>query len=128
MKALTKRQKRGLYKFITYGCANCHFGTLVGGLTYAKFLGKTKDLGRYYLTKRKEDKFIFKVPSLRNVEKTAPYFHDGSVKSLREAIRIMAKVQLSRELSEEDVEDIYSFLKSLTGKIPEEALKLPVLP
>ena len=71
---------------------------------------------------------MFKVPVLRNVEKTPPYFHDGSVDSMEEAVFIMAKVQLGRELTKEQVSDVTAFLKSLTGTIPEDILKVPVLP
>ena len=75
----------------------------------------TKDEGRTKVTNNPADKFVFKVPSLRNVEKTAPYFHDGSVKTLPEAVSIMAEYQLGKQLSKEEVDDIVSFLGSLTA-------------
>lgn len=78
----------------------------------------TEDLGRYEVTKNETDKQVFKVPSLRNVEKTAPYFHDGSVPTLNEAVTLMGRHQLGREFSPEQVESIVTFLKSLTGEIP----------
>ena len=86
------------------------------------------DEGRYAVTKNEADKYVFKVPVLRNVAKTAPYFHDGSVDKLEEAVWIMGKVQLNRDLTKEQVAEIVAFLKSLTGIIPEEALTIPLLP
>lgn len=84
--------------------------------------------GRYDVTKKPEDMYVFKVPSLRNVERTAPYFHDGQVWSLEEAVRIMADIQLGVQLKDDEVKAIVAFLKSLTGEIPRHALTLPVLP
>ena len=77
------------------------------------------------VTKNEADKFMFKVPSLRNVEKTYPYFHDGSVKDINEAVKIMAKVQLNKDLSDAEVNQITSFMKTLTGDIPAEAKQIP---
>jgi cytochrome c peroxidase len=74
------------------------------------------DLGRYNVTGLEEDKYVFKVPSLRNVSLTGPYFHDGSAKTLEEAVNTMARYQLGRELPAADVEQIVKFLKSLTGE------------
>jgi cytochrome c peroxidase len=79
----------------------------------------TSDEGRFGVTKNEADRFVFKVPSLRNSEKTAPYFHDGGVKTLEEAVRFMGKHQLGRDLSTEDTASIVTFLRSLTGKLPE---------
>ena len=136
--ALNEQEKRGLKKFISIGCASCHQGALLGGTMYQKFgvvepywkytKSEKIDLGRYSVTKKEEDKYVFKVPPLRNVAKTAPYFHDGSVWSLKDAIKIMAKVQLGKDLSKEDIEDIYAFLKSLTGELSEDIKTIPVLP
>jgi cytochrome c peroxidase len=84
--------------------------------------------GRYAVTKMESDRYVFKVPVLRNVARTAPYFHDGSVDGLEMAEWIMGKVQLGKDLSQVELEDINAFLKSLTGRIPEDALKLPLLP
>lgn len=118
--ALSDTEKRGLTKFIEVGCVNCHNGMGVGGETYQK-LGlevpyPTKDLGRFEVTKDEDDKHVFKVPSLRNVTKTYPYFHDGHVKSLTSAIKIMGKHQLDVKLTGREVSDIKSFLNSLTAK------------
>jgi len=76
----------------------------------------SKDLGRYEVTKNEADKLMFKVPSLRNVAKTGPYFHDGSVKTLDQAVSLMAEHQLGRQLSAEQVQEIVTFLNSLTAK------------
>ena len=86
------------------------------------------DEGHAAVTKNPADKFFFKVPVLRNVAETPPYFHDGSVDKLEDAVVIMAKVQLAKDLTKDQVADITAFLKSLTGKIPEMALTVPVLP
>ena len=119
-KALTVAQKRGLQSFIKVGCTTCHSGVAMGGGMYMK-LGlvkeyKTKDLGRFEVTKNEADKHVFKVPSLRNIAKTAPYFHDGSVATLEEAIKIMAEYQLGKELTDAQVSDIKAFLESTTAK------------
>jgi cytochrome c peroxidase len=137
-KALTPEEKRGLNTFIEVGCVACHNGVLVGGTMYQKFgiyepywkytKSESIDEGRYAVTKKEEDKYVFKVPPLRNVAMTAPYFHDGSVASLEEAVWIMGKVQLGKDLTKEQVRDIVAFLKSLTGKIPEDARTPPILP
>ncbi len=123
---LNTKERRGLKKFIEIGCAGCHSGQLIGGEMYQKFgvandpyplTGSTKrDLGRYDVTKDEDDKEVFKVPPLRNVTKTAPYFHDGSVETLDEAIYIMGKVQLDVEIGAQDREDIQAFLKTLETK------------
>jgi cytochrome c peroxidase len=120
------------------GCMTCHSGTYIGGQMYQKFgifepywkytKSETIDEGRYEVTKQESDKYVFKVSVLRNVEKTAPYFHDGSVSHLDEVIWIMGKIQLGRDLTKQQKENIFSFLTSLTGTIPEEALKVPILP
>lgn len=122
--ALTAEEKAGLKTFTTTGCAACHSGVGVGGGMYQK-LGmvvpyETKDEGRFAITKNEADRFVFKVPSLRNVEKTAPYFHDGSVATLSDAIRLMGKHQLGRDLSPEDIASITTFLRSLTGEPSKE--------
>jgi cytochrome c peroxidase len=125
--ALTAQQKRGLEVFINTGCATCHNGIALGGNSFQKFgaisdfrtLTKSKnaDNGLFDITKNELDKDNFKVPSLRNIEHTYPYFHDGSVKDLKEAIKIMAKVQLNKTLAQSELDDIESFLKSLTGEV-----------
>jgi cytochrome c peroxidase len=136
--ALTEPEKRGLQTFMQTGCAGCHSSPYLSGQMYQKFgilepYGKyTKsadiDEGRYTVTKNETDKYVFKVPILRNVEKTAPYFHDGSVDHLYDAIWIMGKVQLGKELTKAQVDDILAFLRTLTGNIPENALQIPLLP
>jgi cytochrome c peroxidase len=119
-KALTKEEILGMQTFMTQGCTTCHIGPLLGGNSYRK-MGQarpyeTKDLGRYAVTKKEEDKFMFKVPSLRNVALTEPYFHDGSAATLTDAIAKMAYHQLGKQLAEQDVAAIAAFLKSLTDK------------
>ena len=88
----------------------------------------SRDLGRFELTKQDSDRMVFKVPSLRNVEKTGPYFHDGSVATLEEAVKLMGHHQLGKELSDADVKSIVVFLDSLTGPLPKEQIAAPTLP
>jgi cytochrome c peroxidase len=127
-RALTERQRAGLRAFIATGCGGCHNGVNFGGTLLQKF-GLTKDYwletgspkpdsGRFAFTKKEEDRYVFRVPMLRNVVKTAPYFHDGSVDELERAVRIMGILQLGRTLDAAVVGDIVSFLESLTGEIP----------
>jgi cytochrome c peroxidase len=126
--ALSERQKAGLRSFISIGCAGCHNGTELGGTMLSKFgvvkdywleTGSQKiDQGRFSITKKEEDRYVFRVPMLRNVAKTAPYFHDGSVETLDRAVRVMASVQLGRKLDDATVADVVAFLDSLTGEIP----------
>jgi cytochrome c peroxidase len=137
-KALTEQQKRGLKTFIGTACSSCHQSPYLGGQLYQKFgvfqpyeqytKSAQVDEGHSAVTKNPADKFFFKVPVLRNVAETPPYFHDGSVDKLEDAVVIMAKVQLAKDLTKDQVADITAFLKSLTGKIPEMALTVPVLP
>ncbi len=121
MQALNRNEKLGLALFMEIGCAECHKGALLGGTEYRK-LGEVEpyankeDLGRFDVTKKEEDKYVFKVPSLRNIVITRPYFHDGKVKTLPEAVTLMAKLQLGTELEEEQVKQITAFLRSLTDK------------
>lgn len=126
--ALNVAQKAGLRAFIATGCGACHSGALLGGNSNQRF-GVTKDYwletgsakvdpGRFAATKKEEDRYVFRVPMLRNVAKTAPYFHDGSVDDLGRAVRIMASVQLGRTLDDATVESIVAFLGSLTGEVP----------
>ncbi len=136
--ALTERQKRGLKTFMDTGCMTCHFSPYLGGQMYQKFgvfepyekytKSQHIDEGRFAVTKNPSDKFVFKVPVLRNVAETPPYFHDGSVDKLADAVMIMAKIQLAKDLTKEQAGDIATFFVSLTGRIPEAALKAPVLP
>jgi cytochrome c peroxidase len=127
-RAITERQKVGLRTFISTGCAGCHNGALFGGTQFRKFglvkdywteTGVAKpDLGRHAVTKKDEDKYVFRVPMLRNVARTAPYFHDGSVDTLDRAVKIMGAVQLGRTLDDATVSLITAFLESLTGEVP----------
>jgi cytochrome c peroxidase len=131
--ALTKEKKEGLQLFISKGCIACHNGVAIGGGMYRKFgvvkpYTYQKDLGRYEITKKEEDKYVFKVPSLRNITRTYPYFHDGKIWDIKEAVKTMGEVQLGIPLKEEEIDKIVAFLDSLTGTIPEDALRLPVLP
>ena len=107
-------------------------GAVVGGNMYQK-LGlvkpyETADEGRFEVTGNESDKHVFKVPSLRNIAKTGPYFHDGSVKTLDEAVKIMAEYQLGKELSDEDTTKIVTFLTALTGELPTDRIGKPELP
>lgn len=120
--ALTGQQKRGFKYFVEYGCTTCHQGRNIGGNIYQKLgrlddipLRLSFDLGRFEVTKQLSDKYMFKVPSLRNVAETAPYFHNGSISTLPDAVKIMAKAQLARELTESEVEDIVALLQSFSG-------------
>jgi len=142
--ALSAQAQRGLDKFMSYGCAGCHNGVTVGGQMYQKFgltqdywtltgssekeLLKGRDKGRFHDTKNDADAFIFKVQQLRNVAVTPPYFHDGSVARLGDAVRIMGKLQLGRDLNDADVSDIVAFLGSLTGEVPAQFANVPSLP
>jgi cytochrome c peroxidase len=124
--ALTPVEQTGYRKFREYGCVSCHQGVNLGGNLfermgvfgdYFKDRGNETDvdLGRFNVTKSPADRHFFRVPSLRNVAKTAPYFHDGSVKNLPDAVRIMAQYQLGRSMPEDDLVGIVSFLYTLTG-------------
>jgi len=142
--ALSPGARRGLHKFISFGCAGCHNGALLGGQMYQKFgltqdywtmtgsqeidLFKGRDKGRFHDTKNESDAYIFKVQQLRNVAMTPPYFHDGSVAHLADAVRIMAKLQLGRDLTNDDVSDLVAFLESLTGEPPAHFVNVPTLP
>jgi cytochrome c peroxidase len=136
--ALSERERAGLRTFIDTGCVACHNGVGVGGGDFRKFgvvedywkatASHEIDKGRAVDTKNEEDEYLFKVPSLRNVAMTGPYFHDGSVASLETAVRIMARVQLGAAPGDKEVEDIVAFLGSLTGPLPANYATAPVLP
>ena len=136
--ALAASERKGLRNFIEKGCVECHNGTGVGGARFEKFgvvddywkaTGSQEiDKGRFNLTKDSADLYVFKIPSLRNAAMTPPYFHDGSVKALADAVRIMGTVQLGTALSGAEVKEIVTFLGSLTGKLPENFATAPVLP
>ena len=124
--ALTEDEQQGYQYFKDYGCISCHQGINIGANMFQRFgvfdgyfNNKTisqSDLGRFNVTGIEEDRYVFKVPSLRNVAVTAPYFHDGSVSTLENAVMIMGRYQLGRELSEEDIRLLTAFLQSLTGQ------------
>ncbi|MFC1673195.1 cytochrome-c peroxidase [Pseudomonadota bacterium] len=125
--AISAEAKRGYDLFQSYGCTSCHQGLNVGGNMYQTmgamddYFGdrgdvEDGDMGRYQVTGRERDRFVFKVPSLRVVVHTAPYFHDGSAETLEEAITRMAKYQLGREMPNEDIAPIIEFLHSLAGE------------
>lgn len=122
--ALTDAEKVGFARFADVGCPTCHSGAYVGGAELKKlglakpWTGKVDDTGRMTVTKDEADRLLFKVPSLRNVAKTAPYFHDGSIATLDEAVKLMARHQLGKELSDADVTSIVTFLGALTGDLP----------
>ncbi|HHL39277.1 MAG TPA: cytochrome-c peroxidase [Deltaproteobacteria bacterium] len=115
--ALTAREVRGLELFVSKGCVACHNGAAVGGASFQRF-DYGSDQGRYEVTKDEADRKVFRVAPLRNVELTYPYFHDGKVWSLEEAVKIMAQKQLGVELTAAETADIVAFLKSLTGAQP----------
>lgn len=126
--AITAEEQDGYAKFKQYGCIACHQGVNVGGNMFQKFgvMGdyfarrgqpSEADLGRYLVTGDDEDKHVFKVPSLRNVALTAPYFHDASAKTLADAVDVMFRYQLGRAASRSDKEAIVKFLKTLTGEL-----------
>jgi len=130
---ITQEEMAGHHEFMHGGCASCHNGPYVGGRMFQR-LGAQKpwpaatDLGRIAVTRNDADRMVFKVPSLRNVEKTGPYFHDGKVATLDEAVRLMAQYQLNTQLEDRQVKQIVAWLKTLTGEIPIEYVRAPVLP
>jgi cytochrome c peroxidase len=131
---LTDDEKAGFHKFVMTGCTACHAGPYVGGMMFQKTglvkpWPNLKDGGRFDVTKNEADKFMFVVPTLRNVEKTAPYFHDGSVASLEESVKMMAEYNLGRQLPDEDVKQIVAWMKTLTGELPpQDLIAKPELP
>lgn len=146
-RVLTAQQIRGMNTFAAVGCASCHQGPNFSGPAlplgqgffmkfpvYAQspYVAKydlTKDLGRYEVTHNAADRNVWRVPGLRNLAYTAPYMHNGSVKSLPEAVRVMASAQLNRNLTAQQVGDITAFLQSLTGPFPEQTMpRLPPTP
>lgn len=131
--ALTLKEKEGLRTFLNVGCMVCHTGPLLGGKTFER-LGAVepwpnqKDTGRTAVTQQAVDRMMFKVPTLRNVARTAPYFHDGSAATLPEAVRLMGKHQLGLELTPAEIESIVTWLGSLDGKVAEPLMTKPELP
>ncbi len=143
-KALTAQQVKGMKLVDEIGCTSCHTGVnfageglkagegnyqpfpQIPGSKYDKMYDITSDLGRYEVTKKAEDKNHWRVPTWRNIALTAPYFHNGKVRTLDEAVRVMAKTQLDMDLNETQVADIVAFLNSLTGEFPKQTM--PRLP
>jgi cytochrome c peroxidase len=137
-RTLSPAARAGLRTFMQIGCVGCHNGVGIGGSMYQKF-GLVEDYwkatgspgidrGRFDVTQDPADMYVFKVPSLRNVAMTPPYFHDGSVSTLPAAVRVMARVQLGRTLADREVADIVAFLESLTGRLPDDFATTPRLP
>lgn len=131
--ALTAEEKAGFNTFHASGCGTCHAGAYLGGNLFQK-LGAVKewpdtnDPGRAKVTNSEADRMMFKVPSLRNIEKTGPYFHDGKTGTLSAAIAGMAEYQLGKKLTPQEIASIETFLKSLTGQVPADLIKQPELP
>jgi len=131
-KAITTQELAGYQLFKTHGCVACHNGPALGGTSFQKmgivepYKSSSPAQGRVAVTGKDADRFNFKVPTLRNVELTYPYFHDGEAATLSEAVAIMGKLQLGRSYSEQEVKDIVAFLNTLTGERP--AIELPLLP
>ena len=145
--ALTAEQQRGMQAFDKAGCTTCHSGANFDGPTlpvgtgfYMKFplnaaspyVAKYRladDLGRYTATKKDADRNMWRVPTLRNLVFTAPYMHNGSVKSLDEAVKVMASTQLNKDLTPQETRDIVAFLEALTGPFPDQMMpRLPPTP
>lgn len=133
-KALSETEKKGLQAFMDKGCVDCHGGINMGGDDYYGFGVEQApdqaimagDKGRYVVTELKDDEFVFKSPSLRNIELTTPYFHSGKVWSLREAVAVMSTAQLGSKLTAQEIDLVVAFLKSTTGKQP--VIDHPILP
>jgi cytochrome c peroxidase len=126
--ALSEAEQQGLQTYLKLDCNSCHDGILLGGETYEPLgkehpYGNQADQGIYELTGLEEDRMFFKVAPLRNVALTAPYFHDGRIATLEEAVRKMGKLQLDLELSDQQVNDVTAFLRTLTDKNREQYLK-----
>jgi cytochrome c peroxidase len=145
--ALSAEQLKGMERFAALGCTGCHAGPAFNGAALAtgpgllmkfpvnaksEYIAKyalTKDRGRYEVTKQDADAQLWRVPTLRNLVYTAPYFHNGSVKTLDEAVRVMASTQLDKKLAEPDVKAVVAFLEALSGNFPEQTMpRLPATP
>jgi cytochrome c peroxidase len=131
--ALTDEEKAGFNEFMETGCQGCHSGAYIGGQMYQR-LGivkpypDTSDPGREKVTEDESDRMVFKVPGLRNIAETKPYYHNGKVETLEQAVSRMAEYQLGKNLTEAQVRSIITWLKTLTGELPAEYIKMPVLP
>lgn len=137
--ALNEQERKGVRAFINNGCIACHAGVNLGGESFQKFGlvkgpywqftgSKKRDEGRFEVTQTESDKFVFRVPGLRNVARTYPYFHDGSVWELGRAVSIMGEAQLGKQLPQEEVDSIVAFLSTLSGSVSEFARTMPELP
>jgi cytochrome c peroxidase len=131
--ALNAEEKSGAKLFANLGCVVCHTGPYVGGSMFERLGARvpwpiTKDRGRGQVTGAAADDMVFKVPSLRNVAKTPPYFHDGSAPTLNTAVRMMARHQLGVELDDDEARELEAWLGSLTGDIPRDYIAPPALP
>jgi cytochrome c peroxidase len=145
--AMTEQQIKGMEAFEKTGCTACHSGANFSGPKmpmgtgffmkfptfadndYAKKYNFAEDLGKYTVTQKEADKNMWRIPTLRNIALTAPYFHNGTVTTLEEAVKVMAKVQLNKDLSDEQVKDITAFLNALTGEFPKQTMpQLPPTP
>ena len=131
--ALTPAEKEGFKTFLNVGCMVCHTGALLGGSMFeragaAEPWPNQKDRGRQQVTKASADGMLFKVPTLRNVAKTAPYFHDASAATLPEAVQMMGRYQLGMELTPEEIAGIVTWLNALTGEVPTAYVAEPTLP
>jgi cytochrome c peroxidase len=131
--ALTADEVQGLRVFLNVGCVGCHTGPEVGASMY-QVAGAIEpwpsqdDQGRFEITGDENDRMVFRVPSLKNVEHTSPYFHDGSVSELPKAVQLMGRVQLGVDLTPEEVGSIVKFLRALSGDVPRDYIARPVLP
>jgi cytochrome c peroxidase len=144
---MTEQQVRGMEKFASVGCTSCHSGAAFSGpklppgqgffmkfpiYTDNEYVSKYRfmeDIGRMQVTMNEVDKNVWRVPTLRNLIYTAPYMHNGAVKTLDEAVRVMAKTQLNKDLSKQDVEDMVAFLEALTGEFSKQEMpRLPPTP
>lgn len=133
--ALDEREQRGLRGFIDAGCITCHSGPALGGQMLQKFglykdywtytESETIDLGLYEISENETDKYLFKVPGLRNIEHTYPYFHDGSVDDLNRAVKIMVELQTVNDLSDSEIDDMVAFLTTLSSDVPDHVKQNP---
>ena len=136
--ALNEAEVKGLKTLMETGCTACHSGSLLGGSMFQKYPlfsdhktltgSTTDDQGRMQATKNEADKYMFKVPSLRNIAKTNPYLHDGSVNDLAKIVTIMGKAELNKDLTSDQVSDITTFLNALTAELPAAVKQTPVMP
>src|SRR5690554_3785306 len=133
--ALSKQEKKGLNAFIASGCITCHSGPALGGQMLQKFglfhdywkhtESEDIDLGLFDISERESEKYFFKVPGLRNIVHTGPYFHDGSVEDLSASVKIMGKLQRNVDLTDDEIDDIVAFFGSLSSDIPDEVKESP---